>query len=409
MSETAVITGIGLVTPLGNSVEQTCRALLAGEFIRDHARAGSPEEMIRGTGFQPVFDNVDQKVESTPGRKVTTRAESPCHVPTAFRLNLIALTAAREAIAQARWDDQTLQDPATALVVGTSKGPIASWMSSEHGNAASIIGNDLCFGLAELTSALASQLNFGGGARTTLSAACASGLHALIHAVMQIRSGVAKRALVIAAEASVHPLFIGSFKRLGVLPREGVGCRPFDQGRDGFLISEAAAAVCVEAMSENHPHRRGGIAIDRFALAGDATHLTGGDPDGKTLRYILRQVIDARPVDLIHAHATGTPLNDPIELAAIEASVAESQEIPPSIYSHKGAMGHSLGASGLVSVVLNCMSHRQSVIPPNVRTQVPIGPNISATAVRRQVRRSVALAAGFGGAMAAVSLSSNPD
>jgi 3-oxoacyl-[acyl-carrier-protein] synthase II len=389
MSDTEIITGTGLVTPLGNSVEQTWRALLAGEFIRDHSRCS--------TGFQPVSK-----------RKHESRAGSPCYERSSSRLHEMALRAARESIERAQWDARLLVDSQTALVVGTSKGPIESWMSPEHGPHASIVGDHLSYGLAGLTSSLASQLNFGGGARITLSAACASGLHALIHAVMQIRSGVAKRALVVAAEASVHPLFIGSFKRLGVLPREGVGCRPFDRDRDGFLISEAAAAVCVEAMSENHPHRRGGIAIDRFALAGDATHLTGGDPDGKTLRYILRQVIDARPVDLIHAHATGTPLNDPIELAAIEASIPRDAD-PPHVYSHKGAIGHSLGAAGLVSIVLNCRSRGCGIIPPNVRTKDPIDSRraiICTDSVARRIRRSVAIAAGFGGAMAGVALAS---
>ena len=108
-----------------------------------------------------------------------------------------------------------------------------------------------------------------------------SGLHALIHATMLIQSGRVKRALVVAAEASVHPLFVGSFRRLGVLPPEGFGCRPFDQDRAGFLMSESAAAVCLEA-DEIHPSRRRGVApVDRFALGGDATHLTGVDPQAR--------------------------------------------------------------------------------------------------------------------------------
>jgi 3-oxoacyl-[acyl-carrier-protein] synthase II len=112
---------------------------------------------------------------------------------------------------------------------------------------------------------------------------------------MMIQSGEADRALVVAAEASVHPLFLGSFTNLGVFPREGVGCRPFDESRDGFLMSEAAAAVCVEASGS-------GIAIEKFATGGDATHLTGGDPAARTLRRVLRHVADRRAVDLVHAH-----------------------------------------------------------------------------------------------------------
>jgi 3-oxoacyl-[acyl-carrier-protein] synthase II len=249
----------------------------------------------------------------------------------------------------------------------------------------------------------------------TVSAACSSGLHALIRATMLLQGGQARRAIVIAVESSVHPLFIASFKRLGVVPRAGVGCRPFDRQREGFLISEAAAAVCLEARSIA-ASRAGGdseaepIYIERFRLAGDAAHLTGSDPAGRALRYCMGGVVDGRGVDLVHAHGTGTELNDPIELAAIEACLGD-QGAPPHIYSHKGALGHSLGAAGLVSVVLNCLSHRESVIPPNVQTReaLPIRCAVIAPgSAERAVRRSVVAAAGFGGAVAAMSLMSPP-
>src|SRR5204862_7358830 len=99
-------------------------------------------------------------------------------------------------------------------------------------------------------------------------------------------------------------------------------------------------------------------------LGGAATHLTGGDPEGTTLRRLLNHVVDGQPVDLVHAHATGTEMNDPIELAAIESALPADQDPPAILYSHKGALGHSLGAAGLVSVVLNCMSHHKGVVPP---------------------------------------------
>jgi 3-oxoacyl-[acyl-carrier-protein] synthase II len=235
---------------------------------------------------------------------------------------------------------------------------------------------------------------------------------------MMIQSGEASQALVVATEASVHPLFLGSFQRLGVLARPGVGCRPFDRNREGFVMSEAAAAVLLKAQDEPESPRPAGrgssagssapapIYLDRFALGADATHLTGGDPDARVLRHLLARVIDHRPVDLFHAHGTGTITNDPTELAAIE-SVLANQPAPPALYSHKGALGHSLGAAGLVSVVLNCQAHASGVVPPNVQTRDPLPTarvTLSPGPVRRPVRRSVAVAAGFGGAMAAVSL-----
>jgi 3-oxoacyl-[acyl-carrier-protein] synthase II len=266
-------------------------------------------------------------------------------------------------------------------------------------------------GLADIASALSQELDLPAAPKLTVSAACASGLIALIRAAMLLESGQARRALVVATEASVHPLFLASFTRLGVLPKPGVGCRPFDLHRDGFLMSEAAAAVCLQAAGQDglaasaaSDSRR--TLIDRYALGADATHLTGSDPDGRVLRHLINKVTDNRPIDLIHAHGTGTPANDPIELAVLE-SAFESAIQTPCLYSHKAALGHSLGAAGLVSIVLNTLAHQNHTVPGNVRTTHPLPTRhvtLSPTAIHRPVRRSIALAAGFGGATAAVSL-----
>jgi 3-oxoacyl-[acyl-carrier-protein] synthase II len=223
-----------------------------------------------------------------------------------------------------------------------------------------------------------------------------------------LRSGDADRALVVAAESSLHTLFESSFKRLGVLANPESGCRPFDEHRDGFLMSEAAAAVCLEAAgasddAETECGRT--VFIDRFALGGDATHLTAGDPGGATLRRLLRSVIRDRDPDLVHAHGTGTALNDATELAAVESSL--SPQAAPAIYSHKGALGHSLGAAGLVSVVLNCLMHRHNVVLPNVRTRAPLPTRIATLPnepVPRTIARSLCIASGFGGPVAVVGL-----
>jgi len=172
---------------------------------------------------------------------------------------------------------------------------------------------------------------------------------------MLLERGEADRVLVIGVESSRHPLFIGCFQRLGVLPPKGIGCRPFDARREGFLISEAAAAVCLERVKSPD----GGIYVDRYATGATAGHLTTGDPDGAALRYLLKRVIDGGEVDLIHAHGTGTLAHDPVELAAIDETVGEAR---PLVYSHKGALGHSLGAAGLISVVLNCIMHREGCV-----------------------------------------------
>lgn len=356
MTAPAVITGVGLVTALGSSPEQTWEALLAGGAITDHARI--------------------------PGFAAGNRAAQ------------LALTAARQAIAQAGWTAPILAAADTGLFLGTSKGPIENWLSSGPGPD----------GLGQIAASLAAELHMGCGPRLTLSAACASGLHALIRAAMSLDAREAQRALVVAVEAAVHPLFLASFQRLGVLAPQGHGCRPFDQNRRGFFMSEAAAAVCLESAEQAtvSPLAR----LDRFAMGGDATHLTATDPEAQTLRRLLQQVIDGRGVDFVHAHGTGTLLNDPAELSAIESAVATTGDCP-LVYSHKAALGHSQGAAGLVSVVLNCLCHRDAVVPPNVNTTQPLptrAVRISHQAQRASIRRSVAIASGFGGPVAVIGL-----
>lgn len=403
-----VISGIGLVTPLGITTRQTWDALLAGRSIDDHTKV-------------PL--------------------ESAQKLP---RVSLLSIRAAQEAAGATALND-------AALVVGTSKGPVESWLSPHAAHIATVarssrpcktmlpagsldphnlhrlnvvrtggtpvppasiahdpisapsrlsdVAGTVRLGLGTVASDVARELGIG-GPRLTVSAACASGLHALIRGAMLIQSGQFRRVLVVASEASVHPLFLASFARLGVLPPIGFGCRPFDWSRAGFVMSEAAAAVLLGAAEPGL-----GVAVERFAIGADATHLTGIDAEARSLRHVLRSTLDGSPVDLVHAHGTGTLLNDHIELAAIEDSIAASER--PVLYSHKGALGHSLGAAGLVSVVLNVVAHRTGCIPPNVRTNNPIQTRsltIPTQCVRESVGRSLAIAAGFGGAIAAVAL-----
>lgn len=367
-----VISGIGLVTPLGATVSETWDALLTGRYIEDHAKVS--------LGFD----------SSLP------------------RVSALAVHAAREAT-----QDRDVRD--SALVVATSKGPVECWLSQQGTRGSRVaqdmssppsglsdLGRTVRLGLGAVACDVADRLGIA-GPRLTVSTACASGLHALIRGCMLIQSGQFSRVLVVAAEASVHPMFLASFARLGVLSPAGLGCRPFDRSRAGFLMSEAAAAVLLE-----NRESAGQVVVERFALGADANHLTGIDPQAVALRHTLSTVLANGPTQLLHAHGTGTQMNDALELAALDELTPSA--VPPAIiYSHKGALGHSLGAAGLISVVLNFMSHRTGLVLPNVRTSNPLPARrvaIPRGISRRSVERSVAVAAGFGGAMAVVSLHS---
>ena len=366
------IAGVGLLTPLGATAATSWDALLRGDHIANHSRV---------------------PVDFKPGE---------------CRATALALRAAGEAVECARWPCERDDNGRTAVLVGTSKGPVESWLAPplHMSEWQYVVGGLTGEGIGGIAAAIGHEFQIT-GPRLTLSAACASGLHALIRAAMMLRGAEADRALVVAAESSLHPLFEGSFRRLGVLAKPGIGCRPFDENRDGFLMSESAAAVCLEADrgESTEPIPPGAVCLDRFALGGDATHLTGSDPNGATLRRLITQVIGAHCIDLVHAHGTGTVANDAVEASAIESCLNAGE--PPALYSHKGALGHSLGAAGLVSVVLNCLMHRHGVVLPNVQAGRPLPMRkliLSQAPLRRDVTRSIAIAAGFGGPMAVIGL-----
>jgi 3-oxoacyl-[acyl-carrier-protein] synthase II len=372
MSAQEFITGTGLLTPLGTSVDRTWSAILDGRWINDHSRVP-----LDAAGDLP-------------------------------RVSVLAIAAAREAIAAAEWDSHTPGSHDTALVVGTSKGPIDAWMTplpprSHNAEPAGRLGMSM---IASLADDLGRDLALGAGPRLTICAACASGLIALIRAAIMLRCGEASRAIVVAAESSLHPVFLGSFRRLGVLAPPGALCRPFSTPPTGFLVSEAAAAVCLERRARSDRC----LGLDGSAMGSDAANITSADPSGQTPIRLIRSASAGVAADMVHAHATGTD-QDSAELRAIAAALGPT--IDPAralpVYSHKGAMGHSLGAAGLVAVVLNACAHRQGIVPANLGgsegAQIR-GLAIPTACCERPVRRSLVLATGFGGPSAAVTLRS---
>ena len=310
------------------------------------------------------------------------------------RVTQLAAVAAQDAMDDAAWLPAEVTGPRTALVVGTSKGPIERWVRNPSGGAVGSL-----FGLSEVGSDVIALLRISPHTRLTFSGACASSLHALIRAQALIERDQCDRVLVLAAESSISDFFHATFQRLGVLAPPGYGCRPFDRDRRGFTLSEAAAAVCLE-----HRPRGAGIAIERSMMLADAHHLTATDPDATALRYLLRHLSGTNAIDVVHAHGTGTALNDPAELSAIDTL---TDQHPPAVYSHKAALGHTQGAAGLLSIAINVCIHRGHLIPPNAATRNPLqtrSANVRATPSVHTCGSSIAVAAGFGGPVGGVSM-----
>jgi 3-oxoacyl-(acyl-carrier-protein) synthase len=365
-----IIRGGGLITPLGANLPETWEAIVRGDCIVDHSRS--------------------------PLRSVTHSS----------KVSALAIAAAREAITDADWSDEVVRSDQTALVVGTSKGPIDEWLTAPPPDFTSTSDNQpnpffTGIGLHTVAVDLATDLTLACGPRLTVSSACATGLLAVIRAAMLLEQGQAGRAIVVACESSLHPLLLQSYQRLGVVARKGDRIRPMDRHRTGFFVSEAAAAICLEyGMPE-----AGDIVVDRYAFGSDATHLTGVDPAGRTLRRCLANCGIGEALDLIHTHGTATILNDPIELAAIDEGLTGDRAV--HLYSHKAAIGHSMGAAGLISIVLNRLMHRRGLVLPNTNTLAALPARscvMSSSAISRTVQRSLCAAAGFGGSTAVIRL-----
>jgi len=371
-----VIAGVGLISPLGDCLDSTWQSLMAGRYITDHSPAQFADR------------------------------------PGSARIMQLAIAAAREAMRSAgpAASGRTAGD--AAVIIGTSKGPAQRWITPkpvEISFANISAGRCGCVdgaGLGEVAAAVADALDLA-GPRLTYSAACASGLHALIRGAMMIVDGDVDAALVIGAESSLQEIFLASFQRLGLLADLKIGCRPMDEFRDGLLVSEAAAAVwMVRSDSPDIGHVRLPIVVESMFMGSDGYHLTGVDPDGKALRTLIEQTLGESGVDLVHAHATGTRANDGVELDALDEAL-DRRGCNAIAYSHKGALGHSLGASGMVSTVLAVKSHQTGTVAGNIRTSHPLATRhlqISQRPIHATIARTLILAAGFGGPVATVCL-----
>jgi 3-oxoacyl-[acyl-carrier-protein] synthase II len=204
-------------------------------------------------------------------------------------------------------------------------------------------------------------------------AACASGLASVKLAQEWLRDERCTVALAGAAESTRSPLILRSFARLGVLNSEGV-TRPFDAHRAGFVVGEGAGVVCLENAARARADGRAVLGFIRsLVLAGDGFHLTSPDPNGTALAHAIAAALDRAElaparIGWIHAHGTGTPYNDAVEIRALRTVF--KNRVPP-VTATKGLTGHLLGASGAVALVLTLRALNEGTCPPITNLQKP--------------------------------------
>jgi 3-oxoacyl-(acyl-carrier-protein) synthase len=391
-----LVTGIGMVTPLGWGSEPTWVRLLAGHTAVGGERVGHTEAAVartrQGAAAEEGFNGADPAIR-------------------------FVLTAATEAIAQSGLGQEALGGGRAAVVIGCSKGCVLNLLTAHK---AFLAGDRSA--AAELVSADPAEPARAVGRRFAvtgpcigMATACATGLHAVIRGAQLIADGLADVVLAGATDASIHPLFVSAFRRMGVLAEANgdatTACRPFDRRRRGFALGEGAGVLVLE--SPQSVSSRGGRPLGRllgWGTGADPTGLAELANDGEAVAAVVRRTLAAagvgpKRIGYVNAHGTATQANDPIETRVLKAALGPTAPRTP-VSSVKGALGHMMGAAGAVEAAITVLSVSRQVVPPTVNLTEP-DPGCDLDYVPRYARPetieyALKLSTGFGGAIGAL-------
>ncbi len=395
------ITGLGLVSPLGLSAWATFKALLDGRTLTQRACEVEPVDiepvaLARAVGSVSAtsFASIDPAID-------------------------LAERAGREALAQAGVSGgETLP-----CFLGVSKGAVHALTHATHRQTQGRVDPQAAAVLALGPVGLMAhhlQRRLGVNILSTSVAACASSLTALHLARLALLNPAfgSSRALVLTSEAALLPLFIHSYRRLGVLPpltSTAYAARPLDEERQGFMLAELAAAVVLERVDKpGQEDATGGghkLWLQDTAIACEDFDLVRPSPTMPALARVAGRLLGGEgntesgfdaAIDMIHPHATGTRDQDPGELAIYESLLRDADR-PPALYAAKGAVGHGLGAAGLVSLVLACLMARTRRRLPMPWLERPLPTALALSAEGGELpasSRHAIFAAGFGGHVA---------
>lgn len=344
-----VITGVGLISPLGYGAWSTFRALLGGATVADR------------------LDNLEPDTDPTPLAQAVGGVSCARHSATDPAVEL-AERALREAANEAGADPAGLP-----TWMGTSKGAVATLThaAAQHHGTGTVSPEAAAAGVLGPHGYLSHKLaqRTGINVQSHIVAACASGLVALHNARLALQQpGGPARGLVVSCESALLPNFVASYRRLGVLApttRDGYTARPLDTARNGFVLGEVGVAVMLEALPPHTAPGPGHTQLLHTAVATDPGDMIRSDPAMTELRRVA-DALSAHapgPFAALHPHAPGTANHDAAELALLNQTLGDPQH-RPSVYAVKGALGHSLGASGLVSLVCAALCARTRKRPP---------------------------------------------
>lgn len=419
MSSPIVITGMGLVSPLGCDVDKVWQRLIAGQSgIVPIDRFDTTDLPVQIAGLVPDIEqdpeaglDADQVMDRKQRRKVDM-------------FTYYAMAAAQQALEQANWFPQNDEDQcATATIVATGIGGFPTITNAQRTLDSRGYKRISAFTVPAFLANLASgNLSIRYGFKGPLGCpvtACAAGIQAIGDGMRMIRSGEARVALVGGAEACVDPLALAGFNALKALSTRNdapdKASRPFDQDRDGFVMGEGAGLLVIETLQ--HAEARGATPLailSGYGTSADAYHITAGPEDGSGAAAAVRSALamaGLQPIDIdyVNAHATSTPVGDHVEIASLRNVFGDDLPKVP-VSSTKSATGHLLGAAGGVESIFSTMAVRNDQLPPTLNldqvdeamADMDLVPNQSRA---QTVKHALCNGFGFGGVNAALIVS----
>ena len=410
-----VVTGLGLVTPLGVGVEHNWKRLLNGEsglsaiqsFDVSDLPAKIAGQVPRGETAAGLF-NADDWVLPKDQRKMDT-------------FIIFALGAAEQAIRDSGWKPANEEEQErTGVMIGSGIGGLplieegALTLRDRGPRRLSPFFIPAC--LINLASGHVSIRHGFKGPNHSVVTACSTGAHAIGDAARLIAWGDADVMVAGGSEAAVCRLGIAGFAAARALSTSfndepERASRPWDKDRDGFVMGEGAGAVVLEDL--DHARARGATIYAEllgYGMSGDAHHVTAPPEDGnggfRAMRNALKSAkLNPEDIDYINAHGTSTPLGDEIELGAVKRLFGDAA-YKLSMSSTKSAIGHLLGAAGTVEAIYSILGLRDQIVPPTRNLDNPsTGCDIDLVphkAKERQVRHALSNSFGFGGTNASL-------
>jgi 3-oxoacyl-[acyl-carrier-protein] synthase II len=409
MSRRVVITGVGTVNALGNTAPEMWSRMLEGASgIAPITHFDASEYACRIAGEVRGLDT-SHVVEARELKKLDP-------------FTLYGMVAADEAIRDAGITDSGFDPDRAGCIMGVGIGGLTDIEATKELLLERGPRRVSPYFIPKIMmNAVAGRISMQHGLRGAnfvTASACASANHAMGLAMRSIRAGDADVMVTGGAEATITPLGIAGFCSLRAMSTrnddpEGAS-RPFDKGRDGFVMGEGAGALVFEEYE--HARRRGATIyaqVSGFGMTADAHHITSPAPEGRgaasAIRIALEDArVDPSEVDYINAHGTSTPVNDPLETQAIKTVFREHAE-HVAISSSKSMIGHMLGAAGAVELVATALSVRDGRIHPTLnqdeRDEECDLDYVPGAAREKHVRHALSNSLGFGGHNAVLILS----